>query len=106
MAASGEKHSPLEQFEIVPWVEIKSGNLDLSFTNSSLAMIITVAFITIFLTVTVNSRSIVPSRLQLISELCYNFIAQLLKDTVGNDGRKYFPIVFSLFMFVLIGNMV
>tara|TARA_B100000029_G_scaffold516426_1_gene629756 strand:- start:1890 stop:2633 length:744 start_codon:yes stop_codon:yes gene_type:complete len=106
MAASGKKHSPLEQFEIVPWVEIKSGNLDLSFTNSSLAMIITVAFITIFLTVTVNSRSIVPSRLQLISELCYNFIAQLLKDTVGNDGRKYFPIVFSLFMFVLIGNMV
>ena len=106
MAASGEKHSPLEQFEIVPWVEIKSGNLDLSFTNSSLAMIITVAFITIFLTLTVNSRSIVPSRLQLISELCYNFIAQLLKDTVGNEGRKYFPIVFSIFMFVLIGNMV
>ena len=106
MAASGEKHSPLEQFEIVPWVEIKTGNLDLSFTNSSLAMIITVAFITIFLTVTVNSRSIIPTRLQLISELCYNFIAQLLKDTVGNEGRKYFPIVFSIFMFVLIGNMV
>jgi len=106
MAASGEKHSPLEQFEVVPWVEIRSGNLDLSFTNSSFAMIITVAFITIFLTVTVNSRSIVPTRLQLISELCYNFIAQLLKDTVGNEGRKYFPIVFSIFMFVLIGNMV
>ena len=78
----------------------------MSFTNSSLAMIITVAFITIFLTVTVNSRSIIPTRLQLISELCYNFIAQLLKDTVGNEGRKYFPIVFSIFMFVLIGNMV
>ena len=106
MAASGEKHSPLEQFEVVPWIEIKTGNLDLSFTNSSLAMIITVAFITIFLTVTVNSRSIIPTRLQLISELCYNFIAQLLKDTVGNEGRKYFPIVFSIFMFVLIGNMV
>ena len=106
MAASGEKHSPLEQFEITPLIKINSGSLDLSFTNSSLAMIVTVAFITLFLTVTVDSRSIVPSRLQLISEMCYNFIAQLLRDTVGNEGRKYFPFVFSVFMFVLIGNMV
>mgnify|MGYP001395561450 CR=1 FL=1 len=106
MAASGEKHSPLEQFEIVPWIEIKSESLDLSFTNSSFAMIVTVVFIILFLTLTVNSRSIIPSRLQLISELCYNFIAQLLKDTIGNEGRKYFPLVFTVFMFVLIGNMV
>jgi len=106
MASSGEKHSPLEQFEIIPWVQIKSGSLDLSFTNSSLSMIITVAFITLFLTLSVNSRSIIPSRIQLISELCYNFITQLLRDTVGNEGRKYFPFVFTIFMFVLIGNMV
>ena len=106
MASAGEKHSPLEQFEIIPYIDIKSGNINLSFTNSSLSMLVTVAFITIFLTLTVNTRSIIPSRLQLISEMCYSFIAQLLKDTVGNEGRKYFPFVFSLFMFVLIGNMV
>ena len=106
MSASGEKHSPLEQFEIIPFVQIKSGGVDLSFTNSSLSMIITVTFITLFLTFSFNTRSIIPSRVQLISELSYNFIAQLLKDTVGNEGRKYFPFVFTIFMFVLIGNMV
>ena len=80
--------------------------LILSFTNSSLSMTITVALITLFLTFSVNTRSIIPSRLQLLSELSYNFIAQLLKDTVGTEGRKYFPFVFTIFMFVLIGNMV
>ena len=106
MTTSSQKHSPLEQFEIVPFVEIKSNNIDLSITNSSVSMILTVAIITLFLTLTVNTRAIVPSRLQLLSELSYNFIAQLLKDTVGNDGRKYFPFVFTIFMFVLVGNMV
>ena len=106
MASAGEKHSPLEQFEITPLIHIKSNTFDISFTNSSFAMIVTVAFITCFLTLSVNTRSIIPTRIQLMSELCYNFVSQLLKDTVGNEGRKFFPIVFSLFMFVLVGNMV
>ena len=105
MSSSGEKHSPLEQFEIVPYVNIESKGIDLSFTNSSLSMTITVALITLFLTFSVNTRSIVPSRLQLLSEISYNFIFKLLKDTVGTEGRKYFPFVFTIFMFVLIGNM-
>ena len=106
MSSSGEKHSPLEQFEITPFIHFKTGSVDLAFTNSSLAMVITVAAITLFLTLTVNTRSIIPSRMQLMSEMSYNFIAQLLNDTVGNQGRKYFPFIFSIFMFVLIGNMV
>ena len=111
MASSGEhsgheKHSPLDQFEINPLVNFEIGGVDLAFTNSSVSMVITVLFITLFLTLTVNPRSIVPSRMQLISELCYNFIAQLLNDTVGDQGKRYFPFVFSIFMFVLIGNMV
>jgi F-type H+-transporting ATPase subunit a len=106
MSASGENHSPLEQFEITPFVHFKVGSVDLSFTNSSLAMVITIVVITLFLTLSVNTRSIIPSRVQLISELSYGFIAQLLKDTVGEQGRKYFPFVFTIFMFVLIGNMV
>ena len=106
MAAKGEKHSPLEQFEIVPYTHTEVGGYDISFTNSSLAMVITVVAIILFLTLTVNTKTIIPSRLQLISELMYNFVAQLLNDTVGNQGRRYFPFVFSLFIFVLIGNMV
>jgi F-type H+-transporting ATPase subunit a len=102
---SGEKHSPLEQFEISPFAHFETGIGDLAFTNSSLSMVITVLAITLFLTLTVNTRSIIPSRMQLMSELSYNFIAQLFNDTVGNEGKKYFPFVFSIFMFVLIGNM-
>ena len=80
MAAAGEKHSPLEQFEITPYVHLKLNDVDLAFTNSSLAMVITVAAITLFLTLSVNTRSIIPSRLQLMSEMSYSFIAQLLKN--------------------------
>ena len=105
MASTGEKHSPLEQFEILPYAHFETGIGDLAFTNSSLSMVITVFAITVFLTLTVNNRSIIPNRMQLISEMSYNFIAQLLNDTVGDQGKQFFPFVFSIFMFVLIGNM-
>ncbi len=101
-----EKHSPLEQFEITPYANFETVIGNLAFTNSSLAMIITVFTITLFLTLTVKTNSLIPSRIQLISEMSYNFIAQLLNDTVGDQGKKYFPFVFAIFMFVLIGNMV
>ena len=68
----GEKHSPLEQFEIVPYNNVEVAGYNISFTNSSMAMVITVALICIFLTLTVNTRSIIPSRLQLISEMIYS----------------------------------
>ena len=100
-----EKHSPLEQFEISSYAHFETSIGDLAFTNSSLSMVITVLAITLFLTLTVNTRSLIPTRMQLISEMSYNFIAQLLNDTVGDQGKKYFPFVFSIFMFVLIGNM-
>ena len=106
MATTEEhNHSPLSQFEIHSIINIQPGGYNISFTNSSVAMVATVVFITLFFTLTVKKRSLVPSRLQLVSESIYTFISQLLQDTVGDDGRKYFPFVFSIFMFVLIGNM-
>ncbi len=96
------KDSPLKQFEIDPISNIELGGYNISFTNSSFAMLITVLVITLFLTLTVNTRSIIPSRMQLISELMYNFIAQLLSDTVGDNGKRYFPFVFSLFMHIIV----
>ena len=107
MASTEHKdHSPLSQFEIHSIVDFYPGGANLSFTNSSVAMVATVAIITIFLTISVSKNSLVPSRLQVISESMYSFIAQLLQDTVGDEGKKYFPLVFSIFMFVLIGNMI
>jgi len=81
------------------------GGLDVSFTNSSLFMVLAIAVITLFLTWAMRSRSLVPGRMQSIAELSYEFIAGMLKDNVGSEGRKYFPFIFSIFMFVLLCNL-
>ena len=104
MAESGG-HSPLEQFEIHRLIEIQVGGLDLSFTNSSLFMVAGIALISGFLILGMRRGAMVPGRWQCAAEASYEFIAGLIKDTVGSGGRRYFPIVFTLFMFVLIMNL-
>ncbi|MBG04112.1 MAG: F0F1 ATP synthase subunit A [Rhodospirillaceae bacterium] len=104
MAAEGGQ-SPLEQFVWKPIVPAEIGGVDVSFSNSSLFMTITVVVATLFLVLGMRRSAIVPGRWQVAVELSYEFIAGLLRDTVGNEGRKYFPIVFTLFMFVLLGNL-
>ena len=104
MAAEGGQ-SPLEQFVWKPIVPAEIGGVDVSFSNSSLFMTITVVVATLFLVLGMRRSAIVPGRLQVAVELSYEFIAGLLRDTVGAEGRKYFPIVFTLFMFVLLGNL-
>ncbi len=100
-----EAHSPLEQFKIKPLLDFEIGGIDLSFTNSSLFMVATVVLITGFLVLGMRRGAMVPGRWQSAAELSYEFIAGLIKDTGGSEGRKYFPIIFTLFMFVLIGNL-
>jgi len=97
--------SPLSQFEIKRWVPIQIGDFDISFTNSSTFMVLTVVAVSLFLIFGMRKKALVPGRWQSMVELSYMFIANLLKDTVGNEGRPYFPFVFSVFMFVLIGNL-
>ena len=98
-------HSPLTQFEIVPLIPIKVGGVDASFTNSSLWMVIAIALIVLLLTIGTGRRALVPGRLQSLAEMAYEFIANLVRDNVGNEGRKYFPFIFTLFLFVLFCNM-
>ena len=105
MAGESGGHSPLEQFEIRNLVPIEIGDLNLSFTNSSLFMVITLALACGFLKLAMSRGTMVPGRWQSMAELSYEFIAGLIRDTVGPEGRKYFPIVFTLFMFILIGNL-
>jgi len=102
---AGEKQGPLDQFTIKPLVSIDIGGADLSFTNSSLAMLITVASVSLFLVVGMSRGRLVPGRWQSMAELSYEFVAGLLKETVGNEGRRYFPWIFTLFMFILFGNL-
>ena len=98
--------SPLHQFVIERLVPIHIGGLDLSFSNSALFMAISVAVITAFLTLSMSGAKLVPSRWQSTAELSYEFIANMIRDNVGSAGKKYFPFVFSLFMFVLFGNLI
>jgi F-type H+-transporting ATPase subunit a len=98
--------SPLHQFVIERLVPLHIGGLDLSFSNSALFMAISVAVITAFLTLSMSGASLVPSRWQSAAELSYEFIANMIRDNVGSAGKKYFPFVFTLFMFVLFGNLI
>jgi F-type H+-transporting ATPase subunit a len=97
--------SPLHQFEIKTLIPLKAGGADISFTNSAAFMVAALVLITLFLVLGMRKRALVPGRWQSMAEMSYEFVANMLRDTVGNDGRKYFPFVFSLFMFILFGNM-
>lgn len=101
----GGQHSPLAQFEIKELVPIEIAGNNISFSNSALMMVITITVIILLMMVGTRKRAMVPDRWQSLAELCYEFVANLIRDTVGNEGRKYFPFIFSLFMFILIGNM-
>ena len=111
-----EGHSPLEQFEIHRLVRLCLGGsagpeggcvggLDASFTNSSLLMVIVLVFITAFFLLGMQQRALVPSRWQSMAELSYEFIANMIRENVGRAGMKYFPFIFSLFLFILFGNL-
>ncbi|HEX9568647.1 MAG TPA: F0F1 ATP synthase subunit A [Rhodospirillales bacterium] len=100
-----EGHSPLAQFEIKRWVPIQVGDIDVSFTNSATFMALTVIGVSAFLVLGMRRHALVPGRWQSMAELSYVFIANLVKDTVGTEGRPYFPFIFTVFMFVLFGNL-
>lgn len=100
-----EANSPLAQFTIKPLIPIRVGDLDLSFTNSSLFMVLTLVAASTFLVMGMRRHALVPGRWQSMAELSYVFIANMVRDTVGTAGRPYFPFIFTVFMFVLFGNM-
>lgn len=100
---------PMHQFQIKPLVpievEVAGRTIDLSFTNASLFMVLSVLVIVGFLWLSVAPRALVPGRLQSLGEISYQFVAKLVRDTVGSDGMRYFPFIFALFAFILICNM-
>ena len=100
-----EEHSPLEQFEIHPILPISVGGIDVSFTNSALWMAIAVVLVYGLVMLGARHASMVPGRLQSLVELSYEFIADMIGGTVGKEGRRYFPFIFTLFMFILFGNL-
>jgi F-type H+-transporting ATPase subunit a len=98
-------YDPIHQFTLERLIPIQVGGVDLSFTNSALFMTLTVAAASAFLILSTRGRALVPSRWQSAAEMTYEFIAQTLRDSAGNEGMRFFPFVFTLFMFILVGNL-
>ncbi|TQF77798.1 F0F1 ATP synthase subunit A [Elioraea sp. Yellowstone] len=97
MAAEGQSIDALSQFALTP---IAAG-----FTNSNLYMLVAGAGISALMLIGMRSRARVPGRLQSLAEVSYEFVYGLVRDQIGHEGKKFFPFVFTLFMFILFGNM-
>lgn len=99
--------SPIEQFEIKKLVPltIPGTSIDASFTNSAAFMLVAFVLVTSFLVYAMRARALVPSRMQSMAELTYEFVANTVRENVGQEGMKFFPLVFSLFIFVLVANL-
>ena len=98
--------NPMHQFNVYRiGPEIRLGNVDISFTNASLFMIISaLAIISVFFAGT-KRKAIVPTKIQLLTELSYTLVSKMISDIAGSKAKPYFPFIFSLFMFVLFCNM-
>ena len=99
--------SPLEQFSIISLIPFHIGSLYFSFTNSSLFLLATISVaMTLFYMVTRNGGLLVASRWQCFVEMIYEFVVSLVDGQIGSKGQKYFPLVFTLFVFVLFANLI
>lgn len=96
---------PIHQFNISRLIPLEVGGLDLSFTNSALFMVATVVGGVGLLMLATRQRRLVPSRGQSAAEMIYEFVASTLRDSAGKEGMKFFPFVFSLFLFILVANL-
>jgi F-type H+-transporting ATPase subunit a len=99
-----EVSAPLEQFVIRPIIPIHIGSTNISYTNSALLMTLAVALTMLLLVGATRRRALVPTRLQSLAELSYEFVANMVRDNMGTEGIEFFPLVFAIFMFVLFGN--
>ena len=95
----------MAQFEIKRIIPIELFGIDASFTNASLLMVIAVVLIAGFLILAIGPRSLVPGRIQSIAELSYEYIANMVRENLGEEGMKYFPWVFTIFIFILTLNL-
>ena len=97
--------SPVEQFTIKPIIPLEAFGYDISFTNASLFMLLSIICSFVFLYLGIRKALLVPNRWQSSVELLYEFVSNMVKENVGKGGKNYFPFIFSLFMFILFGNL-
>jgi len=97
--------NPMHQFAIERYWHLKFFGIDASFTNSALAMVLAAAIIVVFIVYAMRNRALIPSRVQSIAEMAYEFVENIVKQTAGEEAMGYFPFVFTLFMFILVSNL-
>ena len=109
MSSNSNGDDPLAQFQIkkIKELEFNLGgfNIDLSITNSSLYMIIATLIICLFMFISTRKLSILPNKLQIVGESFYLFIKNMIQNAIGDEGEKFFPLIFSLFMFIVMCNI-
>ena len=99
--------NPMHQFQVYRiGPEINLGMFNLSFTNASLFMAISAFTLLLLLFLGTNKKLLIPSKIQLVTEMSYSFVAKMINDTAGTGAKPFFPFIFTLFMFVLFCNMV
>jgi F-type H+-transporting ATPase subunit a len=106
VAEAGPAINPIEQFDITKIVPINIAHIDFSLTNSAVYMLIGVALTCWLMSIGARGTPGVPGRMQALAEISYEFMAGMLRSAAGEAGMRFFPLVFSLFMFVLIVNLI
>jgi F-type H+-transporting ATPase subunit a len=98
---------PIHQFNIDNLFKIgQIGNQAIYFTNSSVYMLVTVAVIAVLTIGGLGRRQLVPGRFQSMAEMTYEFVADMVRSTGGAEAMRFFPLVYALFMFILISNLI
>jgi F-type H+-transporting ATPase subunit a len=97
---------PLYQFKIKPLISLHIAGYDFSFTNASLFMVLTTLAICLFIHLATRNKRLIPGRLQVSAESLFHFIADMVTTYVGKEGLKFFPYILSMFMFILVGNLI
>jgi F-type H+-transporting ATPase subunit a len=103
VAAEGKTMDALGQFELKPVLGILGDAI--GFTQSNAHMLLAMGIITGLMLYGTRERAVIPGRVQALAETAYEFIRDLVGNQIGHEGKKYFPFVFTLFMFILVGNL-
>lgn len=97
--------NPLHQFQIHKLINLNLFGYDISFTNSSLCMMIVIVALSCLFIAASRKSTLIPTRLQAIVEFSYVMISDMVKENIGKEGKKYIPLIFAIFFFILGGNL-
>ena len=103
--AAEQAIDPIHQFRIEPLIPLHIGKLDLSFTNSALFMAIVLGLAVLLMVFGTSGNAVVPGKIQSAAEMSYEFVANMIRQTAGQEGMRFFPFVFTLFLFVIVSNV-